>query len=51
METKKMAENIFSSVVSESPIDSESNTVLVIQLVVLVTPVNDGDVVGSGLNQ
>lgn len=51
MEFRKNEENIFSSVVSEPVIDAESNTVLVLHLVVLVVPVNDDDVVGSGLNQ
>lgn len=51
METKKIEENIFSSVVSESVVDAESNTVLVLHLVVVVTPVNESDVKGSGLNQ
>lgn len=51
MENKKVESNIFSSVVTESTVNPEENAVLVIQLVVLVTPVADSDIKGCGLNQ
>ena len=50
METKKTEVNIFESVVLESTDEEESQTVLVLHLVVLVTPVTDGDLCGNGLN-
>ena len=45
-----MEKNIFDSVVSEPAVEAESNTVLVLQLVVLVVPIADNDVQGGGLN-
>ena len=51
MENKKSESNIFSSVVLDPAVDAEANTVLVLHLVVLVVPVADDDVKGSGLNQ
>ena len=51
MENKKVESNIFSSVVAEPAADPEANTVVVIQVLVLVVPVTDNDVKGSGLNQ
>ena len=50
MEQKKSESNIFEPVVLETAAEDESNTVLVLHLVVVVTPVADGDVRGSGLN-
>ena len=46
-----MESNIFDSVVLEPAVKAETNTVLVLHLVVVVTPVTDSDVKGSGLNQ
>lgn len=46
-----MENNIFSSVVAEPTINPEANTVLVLHLVVVVVPITDNDVKGSGLNQ
>lgn len=51
MQDKKMESNIFSSVVLEPAVDSTVNVALVLHLVVLVVPVADSDVKGSGLNQ
>ena len=50
METKKTEVNIFESVVLESTDEEESQTVLLLNLVVFVTPVTDGDLCGNGLN-
>ena len=50
METKKTTDNLFDSVVLENADEEESQTVLVLHLVILVTPVTDDDVSGNGLN-
>ena len=50
MEQKEQESNIFDSVVLETAAEDESNTVLVLHLVVVVTPVADGDIRGNGLN-
>ena len=51
MENKKTERNIFGSVVEEPAANAEANTVLLLNLVILVVPVTDGDLKGSGLNQ
>lgn len=51
MENKKVENNIFGSVVAEPAKNTMPATVLVIHLVVLVVPVTDDDLKGSGLNQ
>lgn len=50
MEQTKSESNIFESVVLEAAAEDESNTVLVLHLIVAVTPVADGDIRGNGLN-
>ena len=51
MNNKQAESNIFDSVVSEPVINAETNTVLVLNLVVLVVPVTDDALKGNGLNQ
>ena len=43
--------NIFDSVVEENTAKAEAQTVLILHLLVVVTPVTDDDVKVGGLNQ
>lgn len=52
MENKNLENNIFAPVVSESDVDAENAVaLLVVKVVVLVVPVIDSGLEGSGLNQ
>ena len=46
-----MKTNIFQSVVAESPVHAEDNTVVALNLLILVVPVAENDLKGSGLNE
>lgn len=45
-----MKNNIFESVVKEVPVTADPKTVLVLQLLIVVTPVAASDIKGKGLN-
>ncbi len=51
MENKKIESNIFSSVVAEPAVNPEANATVLIQFVVIVTPIIDSDEKWCGLNQ
>ena len=51
MESKEMENNIFAAVVSEPNVENKSDAVLVVKVVVLVVPVIENGLEGSGLNQ
>lgn len=51
MESKEMESNIFAPVVSEPAVENKSDAVLVVKVVVLVVPVIENGLEGSGLNQ
>ncbi len=47
---EKNVSNIFDPVVIDNTVSRDAKTVLVIHLLIIVTPVTDGDVNGAGLN-